>query len=207
MKTCTSCGISKADTEYYANKGRCKECISLAAKAKYLANPDDKKRRARARYYEKRETVLQAVKGYAALNAEKVREYQKAWGIANKDRKSMVDRAWRLKNKDKKADYGRVYGPKWRDQNRALYNARAAKRRAEKVTATPPWADKFAIECVYKLAAAYRTCGLDVHVDHIIPLKGEDVSGLHVETNLCILYASENISKSNKLIPELLYEY
>lgn len=57
---------------------------------------------------------------------------------------------------------------------------------------TPSWADVGAISCFYK----NRPEGY--HVDHIIPLNGELVSGLHVENNLQYLPAKENLSKSNK---------
>lgn len=55
----------------------------------------------------------------------------------------------------------------------------------------PPWADRKAIEVIY----ANRPPGH--HVDHIIPLKGENVCGLHVPNNLQYLPAAENIKKSN----------
>jgi len=42
--------------------------------------------------------------------------------------------------------------------------------------------------------------GILHHVDHIVPLKGQNVSGFHCEYNLQILTATENIKKSNKLL-------
>lgn len=59
--------------------------------------------------------------------------------------------------------------------------------------ATPPWADKEAIKKFYK----ERPKGF--HVDHIIPLNGEHVCGLHVIENLQYLPAEENLRKGNKV--------
>jgi len=80
----------------------------------------------------------------------------------------------------------------------------AAKRRATKLNATPQWLTddhKKQITKIYKncLKISEQT-GVQHHVDHIIPLKGKEVCGLHVPWNLQILTATENISKNNKLI-------
>lgn len=62
--------------------------------------------------------------------------------------------------------------------------------------ATPNWADKKAIKAIYE-EARRRTLasGIPHEVDHVLPIQGRKVCGLHVEYNLQILTASENISK------------
>lgn len=56
-----------------------------------------------------------------------------------------------------------------------------------------------AIAALYaKAALLTRTTGRSHVVDHIIPLKGRTVSGLHVESNLRVIERSENARKSNK---------
>jgi len=77
------------------------------------------------------------------------------------------------------------------DINKAEITANVAERHAQILRATPAWADKDKIKQIYK------TCPKGYHVDHIVPLQGKNVSGLHVECNLQHLPASENISKSN----------
>jgi hypothetical protein len=70
--------------------------------------------------------------------------------------------------------------------------ARAAKRRADKLRATPNWVD------LEKVKQIYRDRPDGYHVDHIVPLHHPLVCGLHCEFNLQHLPASENLSKSNK---------
>jgi hypothetical protein len=87
-------------------------------------------------------------------------------------------------------------------RSKPLYAALAAKRRAAKLLRTPTWltpVDFFAISNLYA-AAAQRTAetGVKWHVDHIVPLQGQFVSGLHVPWNLQLLPATDNISKHNR---------
>lgn len=60
-------------------------------------------------------------------------------------------------------------------------------------------ADKALMLRMYELASAYRLLGLEYHVDHIVPLKGANASGLHVGCNLQLLPAKDNLSKGNRL--------
>lgn len=77
-------------------------------------------------------------------------------------------------------------------ENKEEYIARNAKRRAKKLNATPAWGELELIKEFYKNKPEGS------HVDHIIPLQGEKVCGLHVLGNLQYLTAEENLSKSNK---------
>lgn len=74
-----------------------------------------------------------------------------------------------------------------------VYNAIRAKRRAAKLNATPKWADLEAIKYIYTVA---HKAGLEV--DHIVPLQGKLVCGLHVENNLQLLTRNENTRKGNR---------
>jgi hypothetical protein len=80
--------------------------------------------------------------------------------------------------------------------NKSDYLARNAARKALKLNATPSWAD------LEKIKEIYRTCPEGYHVDHIVPLKGTLVCGLHVEYNLQHLPALENMQKHNKFTGE-----
>lgn len=75
----------------------------------------------------------------------------------------------------------------------------AGKRRAILLQRQPAWADVDAIRLIYAEAIekTLRT-GIQHHVDHIIPLRGKTVCGLHVDANLQVLEWSENLEKFNK---------
>jgi len=86
--------------------------------------------------------------------------------------------------------------------NKPMYIAKEAKRRAAKLQRTPSWLtdeDHWMFEEIYSLTKLREELtGIKWHVDHIIPLQGEIVCGLHVPTNLQVITATENLSKSNK---------
>ena len=78
--------------------------------------------------------------------------------------------------------------------------ADSAVRRGKLKSLTPLWANKKAIKEIYEICIkTTKTTGIKHEVDHIIPLRGEFVSGLHVEWNLQVIKATENRSKSNKV--------
>ena len=91
---------------------------------------------------------------------------------------------WKALNREHLAAY--------KDSHRGAYNAYEAKRRAAQLQRTVAWADLDAIQVFYDQAVA---AGLTV--DHIIPLQGARVSGLHVPENLRLLSKSENSSKKH----------
>lgn len=72
-----------------------------------------------------------------------------------------------------------------------------------KLMAMPKWVDRKAIAEIYKKARDIsKSTGIMHHVDHIIPLQGELMSGLHVHWNLQILTASENTAKGNRVVEQ-----
>lgn len=81
----------------------------------------------------------------------------------------------------------------WAKKYPERMNAHNMKRHADKMRRTPPWADHAKIAEVYTEASKQKK-----HVDHIIPLRGKLVSGLHVHNNLQLLTQSENSSKGNR---------
>ena len=87
------------------------------------------------------------------------------------------------------------------EKGRANNATKTAKYRASKLQRTVGWTE------LEKITDFYKLCPPGFHVDHIIPLRGELVSGLHVLANLQYLPAKENCSKGNKFELEKIKDF
>lgn len=90
----------------------------------------------------------------------------------------------------------------YRLRNAAKVNAKNARRKAAKLQRTPPWLTREHFEemrVIYMESEILtKWSGVKHHVDHIVPLLGKNVSGLHVPWNLQVLMASDNLTKHNQ---------
>ena len=84
------------------------------------------------------------------------------------------------------------------------YFARVRRRELAKINRTPPW---LSVEQLAEITRIYKererlqnVTGELYHVDHIVPLQGRNVSGLHVPWNLRVISAYENLTKGSKLL-------
>lgn len=92
----------------------------------------------------------------------------------------------------------------WGKLNRAYKAAAWAEYYCAKMKRTPPWSDLKAIKAIYQLASEMsELTGMKHHVDHVIPLRSQLVSGLHVPANLQVITAQENLVKNDSFEPYL----
>jgi len=90
----------------------------------------------------------------------------------------------------------------WKLANPDKMQAIDARRRASKLNRTPKWLtedDFWMMEQAYDIAQKRTNIfGFAWHVDHIVPLQGKLVSGLHVPHNMRVVPAIENLRKGNR---------
>jgi len=139
-------------------------------------------------YYQKnKEKIKEKAKNWRSNNRQRSLESKKNHYQKNSDSYKLRARSWELQNKDKHEELAYFY---------------CAKRRSSKKTATPPWADINSIKEIYAQALRMKNSGLDVEVDHVIPLVHNLVCGLHVAENLKIISKQDNRKKHNKFLIE-----
>ena len=107
----------------------------------------------------------------------------------------------KLKHNSVWVEKHRATGKQWKQENPGKVRADTVKRRTAKINRTPAWLsfdDHWIIEQAYELAALRtKLFGFAWHVDHIIPLQGKYVSGLHVPVNLQVIPGIDNVRKAN----------
>lgn len=140
---------------------------------------------------------LQRQKAYTLKHKDKISAYQKAYVSSDKKKAYYKDR--RVKKQIQIKEYFKNY----RQNNKAKTLANNRKRKLAQEQRMPKWllnTDLMAIQMFYEKAQKLSAeTGVKHHVDHIVPLRGKTVSGLHVPWNLQILTAKENMIKSNRI--------
>lgn len=195
-KVCKTCKIEKPINNFYRNKNckgghltECKECnkIYKQRNAKHNAELAMARRRRSGvkpkkifkNEEERRVAHLEACKRWQIKNKEQVDEYNKQYRKENRELCNDRVKNWREHNPHKIAEY---------NERRTQYTKEFK----------PVWANDDKIKEFYvKRDKMTKETGIQYQVDHVVPLLGENVCGLHVEYNLQILTAEENNCKGN----------
>lgn len=128
------------------------------------------------RFLKKRSEILQQSKDYYVANLETARAVRALWRAENRA-------------------YAKVYGVRYRLENPGKELEKSRRYQAAKKNAVPKWLTK---EHINEMIRIYDNCPEGYEVDHIVPLQGKNVKGLHVPWNLQYLTIAENRKKSNK---------
>lgn len=194
QKHCTKCKVEKAldafSPKLAARDGRashCKSCQSVYARARAKVPGQAEKRAA-----------------WAASWYEKNAEDERAKARAQYQQNAEIIRAQSIQRHRDNPERSKANTAAWRKANADRVNSLNARRRAAFVLAQPAWATQFFIDEAYDLARRRdEATGFKWHVDHIVPLQGKTVCGLHVESNLQVIPATVNLKKHNTAWPDM----
>lgn len=140
-----------------------------------------------------------AFKKWYADNPDAHLEHINRWRDNHPDTVKKTRKKWSSLNPEK----ARQSSKQWKQAHPSKINEMSSRRRADQDDRSPDWlnsAHRLEFESIYKYCSALRAAGLDYHVDHIVPLRGKSVSGLHVPWNLQVIPAVENMRKGNRFI-------
>lgn len=154
------------------------------------------------RYAKNRDRYAAQKKRYAADNKGKIKKIRAEWYLQNREKVLLKNAQWSALNKERHRELSKL----WQKANTARVNMHTANYRALKMKAAPKWLSAIELAQIHEMYDIAFACtvqtGVEHHVDHIHPLRGNGFNGLHVPWNLRVIPAYENRSKSNKLPSE-----
>lgn len=197
-KPCKRGHIAKRTT----GNGTCVVCASEASRKWVAANPERSKANKRRHYDANIDKIKERAKVWRADNLEQAR------ASLQKRRNTPEGKAARKEYRERpevKA-YQKAYMTEWysEPEHKARSHVSSAEERARKFGKMPSWHDqeREAILALYTEAATLSaTTGIPREVDHIIPLRHDEVCGLHTLANLRIITRRENRAKNNRFTP------
>lgn len=207
--TCRVCGVSqnlecfpKMPTGKHGRTTRCKPCTGIYLKQYKEANSERLKAHLKQYYIENKEMYREVGKAAYEKNKDAAKARARKWALENPEARKIVAKRYERANPEKRA----ALGKKHREENPGLYRAHGIARKTRKMNAMnamPAWADEAAIKAIYdECQRISKETGVLHHVDHYYPLKNKLVCGLHVQDNLQIITARENLSKYNSFPTE-----
>lgn len=143
-----------------------------------------------------KDIILFSGKSFVCKDCDK--ERAKAYYLKNKKKVQARTDAYRKENIDKH----RVYSKRHYEANKHQYRQKEMAYQIAKRQQTPEWLTK---PYVTEMEGLYQFCQIfpEFQVDHIVPIKGKQVSGLHVPWNLRAITRGENVQKSNSFNPSV----
>ncbi len=195
-KTCNKCGNTKPVSGFRHTVKAGKPYIRPSC----VVCTREHEKQLRAKNKEKK---AEANKKWYEANKEYYRNHSAKWRAENRERHNEKARRFYAKDLDESRRRSREHARRYREEHPEAFKERWRKasphKRAARLKRTPAWVDRVAVDYVYHAAQVIKDVyGTTWHVDHIIPLQGENVSGLHVANNLQLLSPEANLSKSNK---------
>lgn len=164
------------------------------AKAWALRNAERVKARRKAKYEEDRALNIEKARTWKKRNPARALASQRSRAVINREKIRAARKAWEQRNPTAALESVKRY----RERNRPKIRARLAVSKQGREKRRVLWANQDAILEFYRQAEVMtQTTGRLYVVDHIIPLQGRTVSGLHVETNLRVIEHHENAVKHN----------